>query len=39
MSKQDKQSWSAPKVDRIGSLRDVAQGPAPVNQANNNKRS
>lgn len=34
-----KRSWTRPELVRLGTIRDIAQGPAPLNQANNNKRS
>jgi len=31
--------WTKPRLEKIGTVRDIAQGPAPLNQANNDKRS
>lgn len=39
MSQTDKPRWEKPELKRLGTLRDIAQGPTPVNQANENKRS
>lgn len=32
-------AWEKPELVRLGTIRDIAQGPLPVDQANNNKRS
>ena len=34
-----KREWVAPELVRLGTIRDIAQGPTPFNQANNAKRS
>ena len=39
MNKPPKRKWEKPELKRIGALRDIAQGPIPNDQANNNKRS
>lgn len=31
--------WIAPELARLGTIRDIAQGPTPIAQANNAKRS
>lgn len=36
---QAKPAWEKPELVRLGTIRDIAQGPLPVDQANNNKRS
>lgn len=35
----DKPQWDKPELKRLGTIRNIAQGPLPVDQANNNKRS
>ena len=34
-----KPRWQKPELVRLGTIRDIAQGPTPNDQANNNKRS
>ena len=34
-----KPDWTRPQLQRLGTIRDIAQGPTPLAQANNNKRS
>lgn len=39
MNKPAKRKWEKPELKRLGTLRDIAQGPIANDQANNNKRS
>ena len=34
-----KPQWEKPALVRLGTIRDIAQGPTPLDQANRNKRS
>ncbi len=34
-----RQEWTRPELVRLGTIRDIAQGPNPLLQANNDKRS
>ena len=36
---QSKAKWQKPRLDRLGTIADIAQGPLPLNQAHNDKRS
>ena len=36
---QAKQVWEKPELVRLGTIRDIAQGPTPFAQANNDKKS
>ena len=39
MNKPAKRQWEKPELKRLGTLRDIAQGPIPNDQANANKKS
>ena len=39
MNKSAKRKWEKPELKRLGTLRDIAQGPIANDQANNNKKS
>lgn len=39
MNKSAKRKWEKPELKRLGTLRDIAQGPITNDQANNNKKS